>query len=380
MAFETGGRAVLSALTLLGCGFAIGAAWREEMWGLLAGAVLAGAGLTVLQWWAAARPRPTARPSAGTDAPNTGAHRLLLDAAPTPMLAIEGHEARALNRAARRLFATDDRVASVPAGLADTHARHVRHEGRRWRVDRVALGHGADARAVVALIDVEQEELAAEARATAELIHVLGHELLNGLAPIASLAESGFAAVEQPTTDRALLREIMGTLARRAEDLQQFIKAYRALARLPEPNPRPTSLQELLGDLARLFKERWPATALSVDLVGDPVPQIDREQVGQALWALLQNAAEAVSGDQPNARVSVTVHEDRKGVVFEIEDNGAGVAPAEADRIFRAFYTTKPEGSGIGLGLARQIAQGHGGSLTMEPGTPTTFRLFLPRR
>ncbi|MGA1797679.1 HAMP domain-containing sensor histidine kinase [Sphingomonas sp. 4RDLI-65] len=300
--------------------------------------------------------------------------RVLLDAAPTPLLGIEGNAARALNRAARSLFATDDRILPVPAALAEPRVTHLSYEGRRWRIDRVTVSGNS---AVAALIDIEQEERVAEARATIEMIQVLGHELLNGLAPIASLAESGMTAVDRPVVDLELLREILGTLARRAEGLQRFTEAYRTLARLPGPIRRPTNLREMADDLARLSVGRWPDITISVEVDDGLTWSLDRDQIHQALWALLQNAAEAA---QPSdARVSLRISHAKAQLVIEVMDNGAGIAPDSAARVFRPFHTTKADGTGIGLSLARQVALGHGGALNLEQGLHTIFRMMLPR-
>lgn len=377
MGFSRGWPVIAAGLGLVACGVAGAVAWAEGLWGLLTGATVVTIWLCALNGWAVARPRNAPQPSAARreDADAT-VLRVLLDAAPTPLLGIEGNTARALNRAARRLFATDDRLLPIPAGLADSAITHLRHEGRGWRIDRVAVANGGS---VAALIDIEQEERAAEARATADLIQVLGHELLNGLAPIVSLAESGAAAVARPDIDIDLLREILGTLARRTESLQRFTEAYRALARLPEPTRRPVHLREMADDLARLFAGRWPAVLLSVDVNGAVVWSLDRDQIGQAVWALLQNAAEAVAA-APTARVALRIRATGTGLAIDVEDNGVGVPPDAAARIFRPFHTTRPDGTGVGLSLARQIALAHGGMLTLEPAAATLFRLALPWR
>lgn len=372
-------RRLVIAVLLVACGVTIQAAWQHGFWATLTGAIL------VALWLAAIAARAPAsgigalaQPSA-LEADDAVANRLLLDAAPTPMLAIEAGSARALNRAARQVFATDDRVSSPPTGLLDPAARHVAYEGRHWRVDRVVLAGQQPARMIAALVDVEQEERLAEARATAEMIHVLGHELLNGLAPIVSLADSGLAALERPDPDIDLLREIMGTLARRVEGLQRFTEAYRALARLPEPVRRPVAPAEVATDLARLFAGRWPQVALTLEVADAPVWSFDRDQISQATWALLQNGAEAaIAACAVEAAVALAIRSTDSGLAIEVSDNGAGVPLDAAARIFRPFHTTKPDGSGIGLSLARQIAHAHGGLLTIESVSPVRFRLTLP--
>jgi len=373
MGFRRGLSPVAASLGLVICGVAGAVAWRNGLWGLLTGAVVAALWLAALNAWAAIRPRAVTPPVAVTRADADGrAVRLLLDAAPTPLVGIEGTTARSLNRAARRLFATDDRILPPPAALTDPVAARLHHEGRGWRIDRVLV---TDGRSVAALIDIEQEERVAEARASADMIQVLGHELLNGLAPIVSLAESGAAAVARPELDSHLLREILGTLARRAEGLQRFTEAYRALARLPEPSRQAVRLGALAEDLARLFAGRWLDASLTIAVEPALDWSLDRDQIGQALWALLQNAVEAADGA---ARVALRMHGSGVDLAIEVEDHGPGVPPEAAARIFRPFHTSKPEGTGIGLSLARQIALAHGGTLTLEAGRPTLFRMTLP--
>lgn len=367
---------VLAAVMLAISGGIADIAWRLGLWGLLTGTVLVALILVLTIWRGVARaPRDTGIGQA--ESPRDAGHRLLLDAAPTPMLSIDDGVVRALNRAARRLFATDDRVSPVPDGLAGHENPYLRYAGRRWRVDRVMLGPG---RSVVALIDVEQERHRAEARANAEMIQVLGHELFNGLAPIASLAESGLAAMDDAASDPAMLREVLGTLARRADGLQRFADSYRALARLPDPRLAPVRVADLADDLARLFAARWPQVALVVDADREDDWPIDRDQISQAVWALLQNAAEAAVGMRGgDAGVALAIHRG-DGLVIEVSDKGDGVARDIAPAIFRPFYTTKSEGSGIGLSLARQIVNAHGGTLSLDPEHPATFRIALPAR
>lgn len=370
--------AVLTGVALAFSGMVASEAWHRGMWGTMTGAGLVAAWIVLLHAWRSGLDSAPASKAAPALAGQIGSHRLLLDAAPTPMLAIEGGSARALNRAARQLFATDDRVLPMPTALADGDVSHFRHEGRSWRIDRVQIA--AENRAVITLIDIEQEERAAEARATAEMIQVLGHELLNGLAPIVSLADSGLVAIDHSRPDMPLLREIFGTLTRQAEGLQRFVEAYRILARLPAPQPRLIPVEQLTADLMRLFAGRWPQVAISVDVCEGLSWPMDRDQISQALWALIQNAAEAASADRgADARIEIAVFSLDRGLAFEVRDNGNGIMPDHEALVFRAFHTTKPEGTGIGLSLARQIAHAHGGTLSIERTDWTTFRLFLPK-
>jgi signal transduction histidine kinase len=378
MAYRRGWRAIACAVALVFCGVAAAAAWQGGLWGSLTAAVLVAIWLTALTWWLVVQQGHT--PAIASEVPRQMAtDRLILDTAPTPIVLTDGATVRVLNRAARRLFGVDDQVLPAPAALIRSDDPYLRYEGRQYRIDRVTLSDAAAKRSVAALIDVEQEGQFAEARAMTEMIHVLGHELLNGLAPIVSLAESGEAALDRPHLDPALLSDILSMLARRAEGLHRFTEGYRDLARLPLPRRIPTSPSGMANDLARLFAGRWPEIALTVQVADGPDWPFDRDQLHQALWAILQNAAEAATaGNDLVARVVLTIRFESEEMIIDVEDNGAGINPEKATRIFRPFHTTKLNGTGIGLSLARQIALSHGGSLSLMALMPTTFRLVVP--
>lgn len=367
--------ALLLALSLAAAGGAAGAAWSHALWLALAGALLVVGWLAALTVLTVRHPPPASPPVASAAERKAMVHRLLLDASPTPLLLVDGAVVRTLNRAARRLFDTDDRVLPPPLPLLDRDASHLRHASRSWRADRVEVG----TQVVVALVDVESEERTAEARASAEMIQVLGHELLNGLVPIVALAESGITTAAAAAHDPALLTEILTTLARRAEGLQRFTEAYRSLARLPPPMRHATSVTELIEDLARLFACRWPNALLEVEVEEGLSSIIDREQLSQAIWAVLQNAVEAAGSDEhPFASVTLSAAHEAGALVIDVADKGPGVLPEQTTAIFRPFVTTKSTGTGIGLSLARQIAQGHGGTLELVGSSPTTLRFRLP--
>lgn len=360
--------ALASGVTLTAGGAALVAAWQAGMWGTLLGTVGVVVWTLALGCWIAARRVPPPAPSRPTR--QHWPIAALLDQVPVPLLRIEGADVRAINRAARALFVADDRIPAPPGALADPAVAHLRHAGRRWRIDAVTLGDGTR---LAALIDIAAEEHAAQERAQDEMIDILGHELLNGLSPIVSLADSAVLAAAQGD---AMLSDILATLARRVEGLEGFTRAYRELARPPDPAVAPVALEELADDLARLFAVRFGGqVALSVEAQG--VATIDRDQMVQALWALLQNGAEAALAAPTPPHVALSLRGDGS-FNAEVRDSGAGVAAADRARIFRPFHTDKAGGSGIGLTLARRIARGHGGDLVLLDGGETMFRMTLP--
>ncbi|MFV0624312.1 sensor histidine kinase [Sphingomonas sp. ac-8] len=377
-----GAAAVLAAAGMVASGGAGVWAAGRGFWGTLTVATFVTLWLVVLLWWAVARPRilPAAAPASDDPEGERILLRVLIDQAPGALLAVEeGARVRALNRAARRLFDTDDRVLPAPPALLADDAQRLRHGGRSWRIDRVAVRDAYGARTLVALVDVEPEEHAAEARATRELLRVLGHEVMNALAPIASLAESALAVLDRPERRDRLLPEILGTLARRTDGLRRFTEAYRQVARLPEPTLEPVAIADLFADLARLFEGEWQGRAtLALAPPPEALVALDRDQIVQALLALLRNGAEAAAavGTSPTVGLSAAIEVGR--LSFHVRDDGPGVDPVHRASIFLPFFTTKPDGNGIGLAGARQIAQSHGGDVTLRSSAPTIFELTVP--
>ncbi|WP_454887474.1 sensor histidine kinase [Sphingomonas oryzagri] len=373
---------LLSQVLLFGCGAAAVAAWRGGFYACLVLVLLLGLWLATLVLLHAmpTRPLPEVKEVKADGGADRAVLRAVLDQAPTPLLTIEGSgRVRALNRAARTLFAVEDVLTDVPDTLRDGAPR-LRYAGRSYRIDRIeAYGAGA-ARTILALVDIESEERIAEARATRELLQVLSHEVMNALTPIASLAESALETLDDDPPPVGRLREMIGTLSRRAEGLLHFTRAYRELARLPEPVLAPTSLQMVFDDLGRMFEARWAGqVSFAPERPPDLIAELDRDQISQALWALLQNGAEAALMGGITPRVCLSAQSDDR-LSLRVEDNGAGVPDEARSRIFQPFYTTKAEGSGIGLSLARQIVRAHGGDLRLLPGKGAVFEVSLPVR
>ena len=204
---------------------------------------------------------------------------------------------------------------------------------------------------------------------------MLGHEVTNTLTPIASLAATAAAMLAEPRPDLAAVASALDTVTHRALALQRFGEAYRDLARLPVPLRRRFDLAALVDDLVQLFRARWPDTELQVTAPASLVVEADADQLAQALWALLQNAAEA------GRRVRLDLARAGMATTLTLADDGDGVPPENVDAVFRPFFTTKPTGSGVGLALARQILQAHGGDLELVQAMPSAiFRVRLEQR
>ena len=233
--------------------------------------------------------------------------------------------------------------------------------GGRFDVRRYRFREGGLPQDLLVITDLSRALREEERQAWQRLIRVLGHELNNSLAPIKSMAAtlSSMAAQEPVPEDwHEDVRGGLKVIADRADALNRFMIGYATLARLPPPNKRQVDLLPLLQQVAAL--ERRVPVALRQ---GPPVRfEADPDQLEQALINLVRNAAEASLPQAGGVELCWRRLEDQ--VVVEVLDEGLGLAAT--DNLFVPFFTTKPGGSGIGLVLARQIAEGHGGALTLE--------------
>jgi signal transduction histidine kinase len=383
-----GWAALLRGMLLLLAGGAFAAAWSA---GLYASALVSAlAGLWGLVTGIAEAQRPKLVPIAAPVPAPDPAHRerrltALLDLSPAPIVTLDDEgRLHAINRAARRLFGAADLIAGAPAllveaiGGAGGMSSTVAIGGRSFALTTSDFALGGAQSRLAALIDIDAELKAAEAATLRDLVQVLSHEIVNALTPIASLSRTAADMLEEDAPALPALRDAVGTVARRAAGLQRFGEAYRSLARLPAPAFAAIDLREIATDLARLFATRWP----NLPLVFEDGPPVrlhgDADQLSAALWALLQNAAEAVL-EQPAGRVGLALRHDTETAGWQVWDNGPGVAAADRAAIFRPFFTTKAQGTGVGLALARQILRAHGGDLVLaESAEGAWFEAMLP--
>jgi nitrogen fixation/metabolism regulation signal transduction histidine kinase len=215
--------------------------------------------------------------------------------------------------------------------------------------------------------EVRQQEVAVWKR----VIRVVGHEINNALAPIRSLLASGRKVVEAGDPDRRL-PEILDTIEASAERLHRFVDGYRRMARLPVPRPEKVLIGAFLEDLGRL--EPFDLGAVEAEIEA----QVDPAQLQQVLLNLVRNAREAGSEE-----VRVTARRDGDRLVLEVADRGPGMDAEAMAQALVPFWTTKTDGTGLGLTLCREILEIHGGDLRLRSrdggGLVVTCRLPLER-
>ncbi len=241
---------------------------------------------------------------------------------------------------------------------------------------------------LVSLQNIQSELEEKEMEAWQNLIRVLTHEIMNSVTPIASLASTvndlldtkKNAGDEIATDEIGDMRGAVQTIQKRSEGLLHFVDAYRSLTRIPRPNFKIFRITELFAGVEQLLRASFKEKTVNLNITVEPESlelTADPEMVEQVLINLLLNAIQAVDG-HPNAGISLAARLDDGGrVIVQVADNGPGIVPEVLDKIFIPFFTTKPEGSGIGLSLSRQIMRLHRGVITArsEPNVKTVFTL-----
>ncbi len=248
----------------------------------------------------------------------------------------------------------------------------------RWLLHKAHFRQHGAPHTLLLLADVSQPLQDEEKLAWQRLVRVLGHEISNSLAPIKSIAGSLHRRLERLNDEESELADFSRGLAvieSRADSLHRFIQSYRVLAQLPPPHRRPVPVTPLMERVI-LIEQRVP---VHLEIGPELTLNADSDQLEQLLINLLANAAEASLAND-SAPIAVSWQREDSNVCIQIRDHGPGLA--NTANLFVPFYTTKPEGSGIGLALAQQIARAHGGKVTLEncgegPGAIAIIRLPL---
>lgn len=231
----------------------------------------------------------------------------------------------------------------------------------RWEVRRNSFRQGGRVHQMLVLSDLSRTLREEERQAWQRLVRVLSHEINNSLAPIKSIAGSLRELVSRsprPADAEEDIRHGLSVIAGRSESLSRFIASYARLTRLPRPQLRPVDVGEWVRRSVAL------EIRLQVSVVGGPAVVIDADsdQLDQLLINLVYNAVDAALETGGSVTIGWRAVEGYVEVV--VEDEGPGLA--DTSNLFVPFFTTKPDGAGIGLALSRQIAEAHGGMLTLE--------------
>lgn len=295
---------------------------------------------------------------------------------------------RLMNRAGEKLLghpaervigmsATELRLRETLHGVAP-RTLELNHPGGmgRWELRRTVVRQEGHPLRLIVLSDLRRALREEERQAWKRIIRVLSHEINNSLAPIKSIAGSLQSLTSRGSLEADLDEDLergLKVISSRAESLGRFMASYARLARLPEPELGPVEV----GSLVRRIVAIETRLAVGVGAGPDVTVQADADQLEQLLINVVRNAVDAAL--ETGGAVDLSWSLVGNQLQMLVADQGPGL-PENTGNLFVPFYTTKPGGSGIGLALSRQIAESHGGTLTLEnsPSGGATARLLIP--
>lgn len=243
---------------------------------------------------------------------------------------------------------------------------------------------------IIVLSDVSHELSNQEVDSWIKLIRVLTHEIMNTITPVTSLSETllkelnseELYTAKSSSAEQAKLKQGLETIHKTGTELLAFVNNYRRFTHVPQPQPALFYVEPFLERMAMLCNHEVEIEAAPKDLLA----YADESLISHVVTNLLKNAVEAFNGlqSEPTTKASIRLHaytNEQEAVIIDVSNN-AGLIPDDiASHIFIPFFTTKPEGSGIGLSLSRQIMRVSGGSLSLHQDKAqgiTMFRIVIP--
>jgi nitrogen fixation/metabolism regulation signal transduction histidine kinase len=337
-------------------------------------------------------------------------YEAVVDDAPTALLTVDEGKVELANKAARRLLVRHQGVrvedfaeygeafAAALRGGAVNRPRLVPvvTDGvpQTMLVSAAVVHRLGGLVRVVAVQPIQGELNAIEIAAQSDLIRVLTHEIMNSMTPVTSLAHSAVELMRGvdhgENADLADARMAVETLSRRADGVMHFVESYRQISRAPEVRRRPIDVEAWGKELERLFAASDRTKGIGFTVVQDGLPTLDADPdlMSQVLINLIRNGAQAARAhheaparahsDAPH--VWLTFGRTRSGrAQIEIADNGPGVPEKLRQDVFLPFFTTKAEGTGVGLSLARQVVLAHRGAISVgdREGGGALFRIVI---
>ena len=307
----------------------------------------------------------------------------ILNAVDTGIMVVDSHDnIMQHNQAALRLLDTDvlTHINQVKGKLKDEHL--AKHETQAMLKDKHVR--------IIALSDVSHELSNQEVDSWIKLIRVLTHEIMNTITPVTSLSETllkelgseELYAAKSSSAEQAKLKQGLETIHKTGTELLAFVNNYRRFTHVPQPQPALFYVEPFLERMAMLCNHEVEIETAPKDLLA----YADESLISHVVTNLLKNAVEAFNGlqSEPKTKASIRLHaytNEQEAIIIDVSNN-AGLIPDDiASHIFIPFFTTKPEGSGIGLSLSRQIMRVSGGSLSLHQDKAqgiTTFRIIIP--
>lgn len=246
---------------------------------------------------------------------------------------------------------------------------------------------------VITFQNIKSEVETKEIEAWHKLIRTMAHEIMNSLTPITSLTETSIMLLQNEEGKQKGLKDLsekiitnlstaLRTIESRTNGLLSFISNYRKLTRVPAPDPKEITIEELFEKIRTLMHVEAEKSNVEINykvLHQDMIFDIDIGQIEQVLINLITNSLAALEGIS-KPELKVIAYNKSEGKTIEVSDNGIGIDPEKVDKIFIPFFSTKPQGTGIGLSLSKQIMKSHHGDIEVNsvPGEQTSFYLNFP--
>ena len=234
---------------------------------------------------------------------------------------------------------------------------------------------------LVSIQDIQTELEEKEIEAWQKLTRVLTHEIMNSITPISSLATTVHELLDEEGADhKEDVREAVQTIERRSQSLLRFVQAYRSLTRIPRPDLTIFPVTDLFASVEQLFRSELEQNEIALRISVDPSQldlTADATLIEQILINVIKNSVQALSGTNGGWIELRAWLGERGRPVVQVTDNGPGIEPEALEKVFIPFFTTKKDGSGIGMSLSRQIMRQHGGSMGVKsrPGEETIVSL-----
>jgi nitrogen fixation/metabolism regulation signal transduction histidine kinase len=232
---------------------------------------------------------------------------------------------------------------------------------------------GRDSYRLFSAQNIKSELELTEIETWKKLIRVLSHEILNSTSPILSLSTTLTDLIhDQEQGQEALIGQLdegLDVINQRCQGLIKFTNAFSTISKLPEPRKEKIQTKELLKTLGILFKKQMQEKAIGFELTVLPGAELmfaDRYQIEQVLINLVKNAIESFREESREKKIRIAATTHNSMFRMEVTDSGRGIPQDKLDQIFLPFYTTKENGSGIGLALSKQILYHHRGTISME--------------
>lgn len=277
-----------------------------------------------------------------------------------------------------------ERIGNLSNGQKTTCKMQMNHENKTLMIQVADLQFKQKSLRLVTIQDIRSEMEENEIDAWQKLIRVLTHEIMNSITPITSLASTISVMVENSESSFSQdIREAVETIQKRSTGLLSFVESFRNLVRIPLPVKKSFIAQDFLNRLKLLTEHKCKEyqVELILKMPETPVTIIsDETLLEQAMINLVNNAAESLK-DNPNGVINLSFEtKDNQLAGFSVTDNGNGIMPSNLEKIFIPFFTTKKNGSGIGLSLVKQIITRLKGNISVqsEENNCTTFEITLP--